>query len=123
MSATVEASLPRTTSVASMTYHLRVMSPLFGWKVDKMTPWRCLWGLPASATCSYTVKQRAVETCRPCADIRRQSTQGIQHNVHAHKNQNTPETLKVPCFSMPSPSLQKAHFFEQCPGALSRLGH
>src|SRR5699024_5794933 len=50
-----------------MTYHLRVMSPLFGWKVDKMTPWSCLWGLPASATCSYTVKQRPVETCRPCA--------------------------------------------------------
>ena len=28
----------RTTSVASMTYHLRVMSPLFGWKVDNLTP-------------------------------------------------------------------------------------
>src|SRR5699024_3901003 len=32
-SAAVTARRPSTTSVASMTYHLRVMSPLFGWKV------------------------------------------------------------------------------------------
>src|SRR5699024_12718664 len=32
-----------------------------------LTPWSCLWGLPASATCSHTVTQRPVETCRPCA--------------------------------------------------------